>query len=35
MNVGDKAVFDLAMLEKLGMKTVETTTPLVHRQGSF
>lgn len=26
-NVGDKAVFDLAMLEKLGMKTVETTTP--------
>ena len=27
MNVGDKAVFDLAMLEKLGMKTVETTTP--------
>ena len=27
MNVGDKAVFDLAMLEKLGMKTIETTTP--------
>jgi hypothetical protein len=26
-NVGDKAVFDLAMLEKLGMKTMETTTP--------
>lgn len=26
MNVGDKAVFDLAMLEKLGMKTIETTT---------
>ena len=26
-NVGDKAVFDLAALEKLGMKTVETTTP--------
>ncbi len=25
MNVGDKAVFDLAMLEKLGMKTIETT----------
>jgi hypothetical protein len=33
-NVGDKAVFDLAMLEKLGMKTVETTT-LVHRKVRF
>lgn len=29
MNVGDKAVFDLAMLEKLGMKTIETTTGFV------
>nr|VUD34292.1 oxidoreductase [Raoultella sp. NCTC 9187] len=26
-NVGDTAVFDRAALEKLGMQTVETTTP--------